>query len=127
MKDNRIADTTTTMNKKRIVILGGGFSGIGVLKNLQKEFSKDKNVDITIISENNFLLFTPMLPEIVSGTVETRHIVTPIRSFCNKATTFYEAEVKSISLQDKEIILSHNVGRQSNDSENKDENIGTRS
>ena len=123
MKDNQEADITTTMNKKRIVILGGGFSGIGVLKNLQKEFSKDENVDITIISENNFLLFTPMLPEIVSGTVETRHIVTPIRSFCSKATTFYEAEVKSISLQDKEITLSHNVGRQSNDSKNKNENI----
>ncbi|HKU83830.1 MAG TPA: NAD(P)/FAD-dependent oxidoreductase [Candidatus Nitrosocosmicus sp.] len=123
MKDN--LNTTTTTNKKRIVILGGGFSGIGVLKNLQKEFSNDKDVEITLISENNFLLFTPMLPEIVSGTVETRHIVTPIRSFCNKATTFYEADVKSISLQNKEITLTHKVGRQLKDDKKQEENAGT--
>ncbi len=63
---------------KQIVILGGGFSGIGVLKNLQDEFRESKNIEITLISKNNFLLFTPMLPEIVSGAIETRHIVTPI-------------------------------------------------
>ena len=98
-------------NNKQIVILGGGFSGIGVLKNLQDEFRENKNIEITLISKNNFLLFTPMLPEIVSGAIETRHIVTPIRSFCNKST-FYEAEVKSIDLDNKEITITHTIGRE---------------
>ena len=96
---------------KHIVILGGGFSGIGVLKNLQNEFRNNNNIEITMISKNNFLLFTPMLPEIVSGSIETRHIVTPLRSFCNKAT-FYEAEVKSIDLDKKEITINHAIGRE---------------
>ncbi|MDF0682368.1 MAG: NAD(P)/FAD-dependent oxidoreductase [Candidatus Nitrosocosmicus sp.] len=96
---------------KHIVILGGGFSGIGVLKNLQNKFAHNNDVQITLISKNNFLLFTPMLPEIVSGSIETRHIVTPLRSFCNKAS-FYEAEVKSIDLDNKEITMTHTIGRE---------------
>src|SRR6188508_1330872 len=101
---------------KQIVILGGGFSGIGVLKNLQDEFRESKNIEITLISKNNFLLFTPMLPEIVSGAIETRHIVTPLRSFCNKAT-FYEVEVKSIDLDNREITITHTIGRATQDSD----------
>jgi len=38
-----------------------------------------------------------MLPEISSGMIETRHIVTPLRAFCNRAK-FYETEVQSIDL-----------------------------
>ncbi|MER5174190.1 MAG: NAD(P)/FAD-dependent oxidoreductase [Candidatus Nitrosocosmicus sp.] len=96
---------------KRIVILGGGFAGIGVLKKLQKEFHKDDNVEITLVSKDNFLLFTPMLPEIASGMIETRHIVTPIRSFCKKAK-FFEANVKSINLDSREVNVNHSIGRQ---------------
>jgi NADH dehydrogenase len=57
-----------------------------------------------------------MLPEIVSGAIETRHIVTPIRSFCNKST-FYEAEVKSIDLDNREITITHTIGRATQDSD----------
>ena len=98
-------------NNKQIVILGGGFSGIGVLKNLQDEFRENKNIEITLISKNNFLLFTPMLPEVSTGMIETRHIVTPVRSFINKAR-FYEANVESIDLNNKRIVITHPIGRQ---------------
>lgn len=64
---------------KKILILGSGFAGIEVLKELQKKFKDNRNIDITLVSRDNFLLFTPMLPEVVSGMVETRHIVTPVR------------------------------------------------
>jgi NADH:ubiquinone reductase (H+-translocating) len=84
-------------SSQHIVILGGGFAGIGVLKKLQKKFQNDNGVDITLVNKNNFLLFTPMLPEVVSGLIETRHIVTPVRSFCRKAK-FFEANVQSIDL-----------------------------
>ncbi|MDR4490005.1 MAG: NAD(P)/FAD-dependent oxidoreductase [Candidatus Nitrosocosmicus sp.] len=99
-----------SIEKKNIVILGGGFGGIGVLKDLQKEFNNNENVQITLVSDNNFLLFTPMLPEIVSGTIESRHIVTPIRSFC-KNSRFYEAQVKSLDFTQKQVTISHNIGR----------------
>src|SRR5689334_24814040 len=52
-----------------------------------------------------------MLPEIVSGMIETRHIVTPVRSFCKKAN-YFEAGVKAIDLENKKVSLSHTIGRQ---------------
>ena len=107
----------SSSNSKHIVILGGGFAGIGVLKKLQKEFHNDNSVEITLVDKNNFLLFTPMLPEIVSGMIETRHIVTPVRSFCKKAI-FYEANIESINLDNKEVHLKHPIGRQSQQQSN---------
>jgi NADH dehydrogenase FAD-containing subunit len=61
--------------------LGGGFGGIEVLRQLQKAFQDDVSVDITLVSRDNFFLFTPLLPEVSSGMIETRHIVTTIRPF----------------------------------------------
>jgi NADH:ubiquinone reductase (H+-translocating) len=83
---------------KHIVILGSGFAGVDVLKRLQKKFKNNEHIGITLVSRDNFILFTPMLPEVASGMIETRHIVTPIRSFCNKAN-FYEADVESIDFK----------------------------
>ncbi|HMH09838.1 MAG TPA: FAD-dependent oxidoreductase, partial [Candidatus Nitrosopolaris rasttigaisensis] len=85
---------------------------IEVLKKLQKKFHSNKNIEITLVSKDNFLLFTPMLPEVASGMIETRHIVTPIRSFCKKAK-FYEANVESIDLDNRQVTLTHSIGRQS--------------
>jgi NADH dehydrogenase FAD-containing subunit len=92
------------MNRKRIVILGGGFAGVAVLNKLQERFQTDVSVDITMISKDNYLLFTPMLHEIASGMIETRHIVTPIRTFCNRSR-FYCADVESIDLKNKSVEI----------------------
>jgi len=92
------------MNRKRIVILGGGFGGVTVLNKLQDRFQTDVTVDITMISKDNYLLFTPMLHEIASGMIETRHIVTPIRSFC-KRSRFYCAGVESIDLENNSVEI----------------------
>ncbi len=101
---------------KHIVILGGGFAGVEVLRNLQKKFHNDGRVEITLVSKGNFLLFTPMLPEVASGMIETRHIVTPLRSFCKKAK-LCEANVESIDLENKLVTMTHAIGRQSQPSE----------
>ena len=95
-----------------VVILGSGFAGIEVLKKLQKEYNDNSSIEITLISKDNFILFTPMLPEVASGMIETRNIVTPVRSFCKKAK-FYEAKVESIDLDNKQLTLTHVIGRQS--------------
>jgi NADH dehydrogenase len=54
-----------------------------------------------------------MLPEISSGMIETRHIVTPLRVFCNRAK-FYEADVESIDMDNKQVVISHRIGKQTN-------------
>ena len=95
--------------QQRILILGSGFSGIEVLKKLQKKFHNNNEVTITLVSKDNFLLFTPMLPEVASGMFETRHIVTPVRTFCKKAK-FCHANVESIDLEAKKITIKHSIG-----------------
>ena len=108
-------EKSNTRHSKQIVILGSGFAGIEVLKNLQKKLSY-KNVEITLVSKDNFILFTPMLPEVASGMIETRHVVTTVRSFCKHAN-FYEANVESIDLDGKQIVITHTIGRQSQPSD----------
>ena len=100
---------------KQVLILGSGFAGIEVLKGVQKKFKNDKKVQITLVSKDNFLLFTPMLPEVASGMIETRHIVTPVREFCKNAK-FYEAIIKSIDFDKRQVIITHAIGRHSNPS-----------
>jgi NADH dehydrogenase len=92
------------IHPKRILILGGGFAGVEVLRRLQDRFQNDVSVDITMVSKDNFFLFTPMLHEVASGMIETRHIVTPIRAFCNRAK-FYAARVESIDLKNRQITI----------------------
>ncbi len=97
----------------RILILGGGFAGIEVLRQLQKAFQNDIRIDITLVSRDNFFLFTPMLPEVSSGMIETRHIVTPLRAFCNRAK-FYETQIESINLENKKVVITHSIGKYTN-------------
>ena len=89
---------------KRILILGGGYAGIGVLNRLQKQFRDDVKVSIDIVSESNFTLHTPMLPEMATGTIEPRHIATPVRKFCHRAR-FYQARVTAISLKEQKVTI----------------------
>src|SRR5215203_3791548 len=91
------------IHPKEILILGGGFAGVEVLRRLQDKFQNDVSINITMVSKDNFFLFTPMLHEVASG-METRHIVTPIRAFCNRAK-FYAAKVESIDLNNRQVQI----------------------
>ena len=99
------------IQQKHILILGGGFAGVKVLTQLQKAFQNDVTIDIILVSRDNFFLFTPMLPEVSSGMIETRNIVTPVRGFCNRAK-FYEANIESVDLNNKQVLISHAIGKQ---------------
>ena len=89
---------------KKILILGGGYAGVGVLNHIQKKLQSDVDVSINIVSESNFFLHTPMLPEMATGTIEARHIATPIRNFCKRAR-FYHAKVLNIDLLTKSVLI----------------------
>ncbi len=92
------------MNKKNILILGGGFAGVECARKLEDYFGTRNDVQITIVSDDNFLLFTPMLPQVASGTISPRHIIAPIRTLC-KYSHVYESEVKSIDPVKKQVLL----------------------
>ncbi|HEY7341575.1 MAG TPA: NAD(P)/FAD-dependent oxidoreductase [Ktedonobacterales bacterium] len=80
---------------KRIVVLGGGFGGVAAAQRLDRQFRHDDDVEIVLVSNTNFLVYTPMLADVAGGTIEPRHAVPPIRDFLKKAH-FREAFVKSI-------------------------------
>ena len=96
--------TRLARNKKKIVILGGGFAGVECANQLESQFGDDPEIELVMISEDNFLLFTPMLPQVASGMIETRHIVLPIRTICKK-TKFYESRIKNIDPYGKLVTL----------------------
>ena len=89
---------------KKILILGGGYAGVGVLNKIQKIFESNVDVNIELVSESNFFLHTPMLPEMATGTIEPRHIATPIRRFCKRAQ-FHQSKVVNISLDSKQVTI----------------------
>src|SRR5258708_36351170 len=66
--------------KKRIVILGGGFAGMKTAECLEQHLRGDVSAAITLVSETNSLLFTPMLAEVAGSTLEANHLTTPFRT-----------------------------------------------
>jgi len=91
-------------NKKKIVILGSGFAAVECAKKLENEYGNDPEIELVMIGEDNFLLFTPMLPQVASGMIETRHIVFPIRTICKK-TKFYEGRIKNVDPYGKLVTI----------------------
>ena len=92
------------MTKKRILVLGGGFAGVDCTRKLESYFQSNYDIEITIVSDDNFLLFTPMLPQVVAGTITPRHIVMPIRALCKRAR-IYESVVRDIDPVQQHVTL----------------------
>jgi NADH dehydrogenase len=61
-----------------VVIAGGGFGGYNVARTLERTMPAE-SARITLVNDVNFLLYTPFLPEAAAGTLEPRHVVTPLR------------------------------------------------
>lgn len=91
---------------KRIIVIGGGFGGIYAGKRLEKIFKRNSQVEIILLSEKNYLLFTPMLPEVPANSIEAKHIVSPIRTFFRKVK-FQNSTVESIDIERKLIKTYH--------------------
>ncbi len=84
----------------KVVIIGGGFGGIYTAKRLEK--IKLDTFDIELISNNNYFIFQPLLPEVISGVISASDAVTPIRQML-KSIKFRHAEVNSIDLEKKNV------------------------
>ncbi len=89
----------------RIVIVGGGFAGMTTVQRLERLFGADPTVSLTLVSDANSLLFTPMLAEVAGGSLEPTHICTPLRSSLRRTHVVYGL-VEHIDLEQKRLLLA---------------------
>jgi NADH:ubiquinone reductase (H+-translocating) len=102
----RVLGRRSTSLAPRVVILGGGFAGVTAAMELARRCAGALPVHVTLVSDRNFFLFTPMLAEAATGAVETRHVLHPIRPLAS-ATGFEFAEmsVEAIDLARRRIAV----------------------
>ena len=91
--------------KTRIVVLGGGFGGVYTARHLEKLCARRSDVEIVLVSRDNYFLMYPLLFEVCSGTLEMRHCCVPIRAFLRTAR-FVEATVESIDLDRRAVHMA---------------------
>ena len=104
----RVLARRSTSLAPRILIVGGGFAGVSTAVELAKRCAGSLPVHITLISDRNFFLFTPMLAEAATGAVEARHVVYPIRPLCGAwGIEFGEMSVEAIDLARRKLIARH--------------------
>ena len=91
----------------RILILGAGFAGVATARALERKL-RAQEAEITIVGRDNFSLFTPMLPEVSAGGLETRHVVTPVRAELRRAR-FVLGDVTRIDLETRAVGVQHTI------------------
>jgi NADH dehydrogenase len=91
--------------RTRIVILGGGFAGVTTATHLERAFGADPSVSLTLVSETNALLFTPMLAEVAGGSLEAAHISSPLRTSLRR-TAVIRGRVTEIDLEQRRVRLA---------------------
>jgi len=95
--------------KQRILILGGGFAGMKTAECLEQELRTNPSVTISLVSETNALLFTPMLAEVAGSSLEPSHISTPLRTSLHR-TEFVRGRVAAVDLENKRVSLEASAG-----------------
>lgn len=88
----------------RVVILGGGFAGIGAARELTRLGRQDISLEVHLVNNENYFVFQPLLPEVVSCSIEPSHILNPIRLLC-PAARFHCATVQELDLDARRLTL----------------------
>jgi len=87
-----------------VLVAGGGFAGAYVARLLGERGA-------TIVSPDNFMLFTPLLPEAASGTLEPRHTVVPLRAMCPNADLLL-GSLSAVDLEARTATVETDAGQQ---------------
>jgi NADH dehydrogenase len=96
------------------LILGGGFGGIYAALEFEKMLRRRQDIEVTLLSRDNFFLFTPMLHEIAASDLELNAIVNPLRKILRRVDSFVGA-VERIELANRRVSVSHGFDHHSHD------------
>ena len=99
---------STSKTKTKIVIAGGGFAGLYAAMHFEKRLARRADVEVTLISRENFILFTPMLHEVAAGDLYPGDIVNPLRRIL-RHVKFIEADVQAIDLNARRLHCTGGV------------------
>ena len=102
--------------KKQIVILGGGFAGLYVAMELEKELARSNDFEFTLINRNNFFVFTPMLHEVAASDLDLTTIVNPVRKFLRRGH-FFQGSAERIDVERRVVKVSHGFDHHHHDIE----------
>ena len=105
---------------KRILILGGGFAGVGAAQELTKQLRRERRlatpenalpdgIEVLLVNRDNYFVFQPLLADILSGTIETTHVVVPLRRMLPHAQVEVGA-VERIDTERKTVLLRRRTG-----------------
>ena len=97
--------------KHRVVILGGGFAGVYCAKYLTQMLGRRRDVHVELLSEENYFVFQPLLPEVAAGGVNPNHVVNPIRDIVPKAQ-FRWCKVNGVDVAKKMVLCAQGEGRE---------------
>src|SRR5258708_21060219 len=89
---------------RQILILGGGFAGVYTARYLEK-LLRPEEAAITLVNRENYWVYQPMLPEVISGSIGLTNVVSPIRQLCPR-TNLVMREVENIDLTDQIVTIS---------------------
>src|SRR3954469_22973096 len=91
--------------RSRIVVLGGGFAGIYTAMVLEKAMDGRDDFEIVLVNKENYFVFQPMLPEVISGSIGMLDVVSPIRRLLPR-TDLHVREVEAIDIEARTIVCS---------------------
>jgi NADH:ubiquinone reductase (H+-translocating) len=91
------------MSETHVVVLGGGFAGLGAVQKL-----KDAPVKITIVDQNNYHTFQPLLYQLATNELSANEVGFPIREMMHRQdnAVFHQAKVTGIDLDNKQVQLA---------------------
>jgi len=97
----------TSAARTRIVIAGGGFAGLYASRHFERTLARRPDIEVTLISRENFILFTPMLHEVAAGDISPGDIVNPLRRILRRVHVVV-AEIETIDVTNR-TVRCHNA------------------
>jgi len=93
------------MKKPHVVIVGAGFGGVYTAQHLVP-YVKKGLIDVTIINQTNYFLFTPLLHEVATGGLSGRSVTESIRHiFAGTGVLFHQGTVESVDIKKRELVV----------------------
>jgi NADH:quinone reductase (non-electrogenic) len=95
----------------RVVILGGGFAGVSTARYLTRMSRRRPDVQVQLLSEENYFVFQPLLPEVAAGSINPNHVVNPIREIVPDAW-FRWCTINGVDRDKKVVLITQGEGRE---------------